>query len=54
CWEGSRSLMGSSDPVVCEQLQAGEKPCKCLECGKSFRESTKLLMHQDIHTRERP
>ncbi|NWI53837.1 ZNF22 protein, partial [Calyptomena viridis] len=48
------SFMGSSEPVVPEQLQAREKPYKCLECGNSFSRSSNLLSHQHIHTGEWP
>ncbi|NXX69840.1 ZN586 protein, partial [Spizella passerina] len=40
--------------VVPEQLHDGEKPHKCLECGKSFRQSSILISHHVIHTREWP
>uniref|UniRef100_A0A8C5U3T9 C2H2-type domain-containing protein n=1 Tax=Malurus cyaneus samueli TaxID=2593467 RepID=A0A8C5U3T9_9PASS len=40
---------------VHEQLHAGEKPYKCLECGKSFStNSSGLIIHQRIHSGDRP
>ncbi|XP_036594547.1 zinc finger protein 75D-like isoform X2 [Trichosurus vulpecula] len=32
----------------------GEKPFKCLICGKSFKVSSELIKHQRVHTEERP
>uniref|UniRef100_A0A8D2LY18 C2H2-type domain-containing protein n=1 Tax=Zonotrichia albicollis TaxID=44394 RepID=A0A8D2LY18_ZONAL len=40
--------------VVHGQLHGGEKPHKCLECGKSFRQSSTLIQNQMIHIGEWP
>ncbi|NXP27147.1 ZN660 protein, partial [Scytalopus superciliaris] len=54
CRKGGWRFSQNSDLVVHEQPSMREKPCKCLECEKSFSHAYTLILHQIIHTSIRP
>ncbi|XP_034267873.2 zinc finger protein 506-like [Pantherophis guttatus] len=37
-----------------KEIHAEEKPYKCVECGKSFKNNGQLTSHKRIHTEEKP
>uniref|UniRef100_A0A146NNM6 Zinc finger protein n=1 Tax=Fundulus heteroclitus TaxID=8078 RepID=A0A146NNM6_FUNHE len=43
-----------SEPASAQQAEQSEHPFQCLDCGKSFRWSSRLTHHQRSHNNERP
>lgn len=47
-------MVTSSSPPVATVAQNPEHPFQCLDCGKSFKWSSRLAHHQRSHNNERP
>lgn len=43
-----------SESASAQQAEQSEHPFQCLDCGKSFRWSSRLTHHQRSHNNERP
>ncbi|NWI76036.1 ZN416 protein, partial [Dryoscopus gambensis] len=52
--EGGQRSSWRLELVVHEQRHNGVEPYECGECGKSFSQSSSLIHHLMMHTRERP
>uniref|UniRef100_A0A8C5UFK8 C2H2-type domain-containing protein n=1 Tax=Malurus cyaneus samueli TaxID=2593467 RepID=A0A8C5UFK8_9PASS len=54
CGECGKSYKWKSDFNMHRKFHTGEQIYECLKCGKRFQTSSNLLVHERIHTDERP
>nr|XP_034963439.1 gastrula zinc finger protein XlCGF57.1-like isoform X2 [Zootoca vivipara]XP_034963442.1 gastrula zinc finger protein XlCGF57.1-like isoform X2 [Zootoca vivipara] len=52
--EGSRNLCQNTDSLESMEVEREAKPYACVYCGRSFKESSSLIIHQRAHAGKRP